>query len=70
MHLVTSTPKGEGRATHLIVSILKALERAAQEPDANRPDAGRTDEGDALLIAKLQRRFGTPESKGEDSGVE
>jgi Family of unknown function (DUF5681) len=57
-HLVENAAKGEGRAIHALVSLLKANERGAAPP----PNAKRNEAADAIVMAELKRRFGALKS--------
>jgi hypothetical protein len=57
-HLANKAAGGEGRAIYVLVSLLQATERGA----AAEPNAERNAEADAIIVAELQRRFGTPKS--------
>jgi hypothetical protein len=57
-HLVDKAAGGEGRAIHVLVSLIQATERGA----AAEPVAKRNEEADAIIMAELKRRFGPPKS--------
>jgi Family of unknown function (DUF5681) len=53
--LVNRAASGEARAIQRLLALAQASEARAVEPDA-----GRLSEADAIVLAELQRRLGTP----------
>ena len=69
--IVDGATKGDARATRLLFALIKADERALNEPEGGRPE-GLQSEADAIVIAELRRRFAAGDwlSRAQRSGAD